>query len=579
MARKKKSNRNKRGVPRQPRPKLPPETPAIASQEMEIKDAHEEALTVANEEKLDIPADGDEPRPNGADLDALWKIVREARGLFHSARDQYESRVQELDKRDSKLSEREKSLTARNGELDTRERELTGKLAALDEREGEVSAQKADLTKREVDIRQREVNAEQDFDVQRRAMLSQVDQLVADSRATQEETEREIAEERSAWHDEKRAARAELDNQLAEEREAFHAKLAEDQQANEARLTERERLLDEREDQLAKERDDLKSTKRRLGYEEENLKDLQIDLDNRVEQRVAAKIEGYKHCIQTLNDQLEQARNDRDKHAATLRQREEADRMFGQRTADEVLQELDALRDQKDKLEAELAKRPDTDAAASLENFEKEQEAWQAERIELRQQVSNLKRRLAYIENDANEREVQRDRIASLESQRQLLYVANKELRAEIDGLHSRNESQSPFPACTDMDEDRALQSPEPNMNDIGDLKAFVEGSATPHRVRSEPSPSSVLYLGRPSKLRRRSRHESTGPSPRHQRDRKDQPPRGIRPRRWHEGRSDRSAGRLARPAGPCRPLQCLREAVLRERVSPGTVSGRHSTI
>ena len=137
---------------------------------------------------------------------------------------------------------------------------------------------------------------------------------------------------------------------------------------------------------------------------------------------MAAKIEEYEHCIHSLNDQLKQARKDRDIYKETLDQRAETDREFGQRTPQQVSQELKALRAQKDELEAELDKRPDTDAATRLENFEKEQEAWQAERIELCQQVSNLKRRLEYFDIDATEREVQRDRIESLKSQQQLLH-------------------------------------------------------------------------------------------------------------------------------------------------------------
>ena len=87
----------------------------------------------------------------------------------------------------------------------------------------------------------------------------------------------------------------------------------------------------------------------------------------------------------------------------------------------------------------------------------------------------------------SNEREVQRDRIESLKSQQQLLFAANEELRSEIDGLHSRNESQSPFPACTAMDQDTELQLSGPNMNDIGDLKAFVE--YLQHRIASDSAP------------------------------------------------------------------------------------------
>lgn len=474
--RKKRSTRNKRRTIHQPHSRSHSETPAIASQESEINVAREEALSVANEERLDISTDGDEAMPNGADLDALWKTVREARDVFHSARDQYKSRVQELDKRDSKLTEREESLSARNVELEIWERELTDKQAALAEREGTVSDQEVSLTKREVGIRQREANAEHDFDTERKAMLSKFDESLAERREELEKTEREIIEKRTAWHEEERKNRAE-----------FHTQLDEAQQEDEKRLADKKKELDDREDQLAEERRELEGEKRHVSYEKEDLDELRADLDSRVNQRMAAKIEKYEHCIQSLNDRLEQAGKDRDKCDAALRQREGADRKFGQRTPDQVLQELDTLRDENGVLEAELAKRPDADAGARLENFEKEQEAWHAERIELCQQVSNLKRRLEYFDIDATEREVQRDRIESLKSQRQLLFAANKELRAEIDDLHSRNESQSPFPACTAMDEDTALQSPEPGINDIPDLKEFIEDLQ--HRIASDAAP------------------------------------------------------------------------------------------
>ena len=68
-----------------------------------------------------------------------------------------------------------------------------------------------------------------------------------------------------------------------------------------------------------------------------------------------------------------------------------------------------------------------------------------------------------------------RNCIVSLESQRQLLHKANEQIRSEIDDLISRNEAESPFPACTAMDSDSKLQSFESTFEDIGDLKAFAE--------------------------------------------------------------------------------------------------------
>ena len=470
-----------RGTPRSPN--SPPAKPVTASPEQEIKAAHDEAVSIANDKEM--TAIKNEPMPDGLDAKALWKMAQEARDIFRSARHRYEARTKELDDRDLRIAEGEASLAARGQQLDAQDLEHSDKLAALHERESDVSTREADLTEREVEIRGRELSAEQGFVAERKAMLAHLEESLAELRATLRETEREIAGERKAWHDEERSARAEIHQQLNAEREAFRARLAEEGQANETRLAERERAL-------AEERRELESAKRRLDYEEQNIDDLRADLDNRAEQRMAAIRENLEHRIQSLTEQLGQARSDRDTHEAVLRQREEADRKFGHRTPEEVLNELDELRTERDGLRTMLAERPDADAAARLMDLENEREGWQAERIELRRQVSELKRRLAYSDNDATEREVLRDRVTSLESQRQLLHKAHEQIRSEIDDLLSRTEARSPFPACTAMDEKPALQSSESMSDDVGDLREFVEDLQ--HRIASDPEHPEPLY-------------------------------------------------------------------------------------
>ena len=315
------------------------------------------------------------------------------------------------------------------------------KRTTLKEQEERISTRSTKLGDREIEIRRRELNAEEGFTAGREEMLSRFDEAVAQRRAA---------------------------------------------------LEKMEGTLDDREARLAAEERDLDSRKRRLEYDEEDLNEQREELDNRVETRVAAKREEYEHCIQSLEARLAQARADRDEHEATLRQREESDRRFGQRTPDEVLKELDTLRTGRDSLQRELAERPDTDAAARLADLESEREAWQAERIELLRRMSESKKRLAYLDNDAGEREVQRDRIASLESQRQLLWAANEQIRSEIDDLLSRTEAESPFPACTAMDADPELQSSESTHEAFRDLKEFVEDLR--QRIASDPDPDQLYY-------------------------------------------------------------------------------------
>ncbi len=468
-----------------------PEQAAAPSRVEEIKAAHDEATGIATDE--DMSAISDDPRPAGADLDSMSQIVRETRDMFRSAKDRYERRAKELDGRESKIAETKASLVERTRQIDAQEDELAARLAASGEHESKVSDREAALTQREVDLRRREVNAEHGFDAERRSMLSKFEASLAERRAESRKTEHEVAEMRDAWHEEERTARAGLRKQLDAEREASQAELTKEREANEARLTEREQALDDREALVAEERRDLENEKRRLRFEAEDLAELRVDLGNRAKQLAAGIREKLEQRIRSLEDQLEHAQDGRNALESALQRRVEADRKFGQRTPDEVLNENETLRARNDEFRTQLAERPDAEAAARLAELEHEQETWHADRVELSRQVSELKRRLAYSDADANEREDQRDVIASLESRRKLLHSAHEQVRSEIDDLVSRNEAKSPFPACTAMDADAALQSTEPMSDDVGDLKAFVEDLQ--HRIASDPTrPDDTLY-------------------------------------------------------------------------------------
>ena len=452
-------NRNKGGNQRrgrqQPRVQNQPVAkPATSQPEQLIKSEREQALNLAQEEGLERPPLADEPKPEGTGTEALWEMVREARDLYRELRKRCESRNQELDARSAKLDEQEQSLTARGEGLDTREKELAEERTALDKRVGEASERERALLDRETDVHQREINAERGFIKERQEMLSQLD----------------------------------------EAREAFRAEFAKKRQADEVRLRKKEQALDEREDRLAGEQCESANVKRSLRYEEADLEELRAHLDDRAEQLAAAIREELEHRNQSLVAQLEQARHDRDRHQELLRQREDADRRFGQRTPDDVLRELDALRAAKDKLQAELAERPDADAAARLADMEREREAWQAERAELSRMVSVYRGRLARTDIDATERETQRDVIASLKSQRELLHKAHEELRAEVEDLHHRSEARTPFPACTAMDEDSAFQSKQPLETEGLELEAFVEDL----QLRIAATPSAPLFYSLP---------------------------------------------------------------------------------
>lgn len=332
--------------------------------------------------------------------------------------------------------ESSKELKAQREDFNRKSQQLDEQKTKLEQDKRALEEQASDLGVREIAIREREADAERGFEDKRSEMLAQYDDVIAKRRQT---------------------------------------------------LDERESELHEREDQLQERSGQLAIRERKLKWSEEDVQDQERELDGRVERLIAGKQEEYRHHLAALKAERDQARQDRDRHAEGLRRHEEADRKLGQRSPEEVISELDRLKRENDTLQAELAARPDADAVGRLAALDQEQQSWQAERLDLTRQVSKLKHRLAYADSDAGEREAQRDRIASLVSQQELLRQANEELRTEMGELVDRRESQSPFPACMDMDDNEDLRHPV-QADDFGSLRELAE------EVRARIAKDSLYY-------------------------------------------------------------------------------------
>lgn len=322
-----------------------------------------------------------------------------------------------------RCDEASRGLKAQQEDLDRKLHNIDEQKAKLEQDRQHVKEQASDLGAREIAIREREADAERGFEDKRSEMLARYDDVIAKRRQM---------------------------------------------------LDERESELHKREDQLEAKSRQLTAEGQKLEWSEEYLQEQERDLSSRVERLIAGKQEEYQHRLTALEVERDQARKDRDQHIATLRQREEADRRFGQRSPEQVIADLDRLKEENDDLQTQLAARPDADAIVRLAALDQEQQSWKAERLDLTRQVSELERRLAYADSDAGKRETQRDRIASLVSQQELLRQANEELRTRYEEHLSHSESQSPFPACMDMDNDEDLRQPAP-ADDVASLRKFAE--------------------------------------------------------------------------------------------------------
>ena len=385
-----------------------------ATPSVEIETLREEAETTATAE--DKAALTTEPRPDGVDLDRMWKMASEARDLFKAQEARHSALVSKAETQQENVAEKEADVAKRASELDERASRLDKGEASLDDRTHRLGEQ-------EIAIREREADADLGFEEKRREMLSKYDEVIEKRRET---------------------------------------------------LGALEGELHEREDELEEKARKLDGRERKLRWAEEDVQEQQADLEERVDRRVAARHEEYESKLAAVTAERDQARADRDRHAEELAQREEADRRFGRRSPDELLKELDALRAKNRTLHEELAERPDATATQRLDDLVREQQSWQAERVDLTRQVAELKRLRAYADNDSGEREAQRDRIASLVSQRELLHKANEELKAEVGELIDRADAQSTFPACIEVDEDPDLRR-TPQTDGVGSLRELAE--------------------------------------------------------------------------------------------------------
>jgi hypothetical protein len=444
----------------------------------------------------DLAAMTTEPRPEGADLDALWNTVRDARDVFRartskadeavtSARElheQCESRSTALDARATEIDERTKGLEAQ-------EKEIAQRSEVIDARARELDAQEIGLTAKEEELRRRELNAEAGFVSERKAALAALEASAAAIREEAAAAERAVGEQRVAWIAEQREQRRKLHDELYAEGQAKHAEA-------ERTIHERQEELSKREAEAQRERFELDGVRLKLEYEEQHLKELQQHLDRRVEQRTAAFREGLEHQISALQARLEEARKDRDAHEELLRKREAADRRFGQRTPEQLLKELEELRAERDKLRIALAERPDAEAASRLQQLEGAQATWEGDRLELQRRFAELERRLAHANIAVIEVETLRDQKVALESGRTALQQALTELRAEVGTLISRADAKAPFPTCSAMDGDTELQTPGPTYDGVRDLASFVDDIR--HRIAFDPDPERRLYYALP---------------------------------------------------------------------------------
>lgn len=433
-------------------------TPVQAAQA--ITSIHSQVLGAATESDIEVAMTATPSNGDGVDL---VKVARELCEAFEMCKARSERMVR----------------------LEAGEASLQESQATLSPQQSRLAADRQDIVEREAGLKKRELNAEAGFVAERRASLQLLDQEAA---AVREELSRarglmttERAEWDSRWHERDIKVRADLEA-LRVEQTAAHLKIA-------AELDEQRRQF---EIDSSRARTDLKKQQEKLDVLAEVMAEDRAAFDLRVQQRAGALLEDAGAKYRDLEARLDAARTERDALYERLREREEAERALGNRPLSEVKRELDNLTKERKSLTDRLAKRPSEDMVARLETLERAQEEWEADRARLSQELISSKAAVSRSSIAVTELESLRDQKAALESGRDLLQAALEELRKDVDDRIRRSDGVSPFPSCSEMDKDEALQVSPPMYGEIPDLSVFCEDLQ--QRIAIDPASSKVLH-------------------------------------------------------------------------------------
>jgi hypothetical protein len=421
------------------------------------------------------------------DIETATKVVppsTDVLDIVGAARELWEANqlCRARSERMSRLEEGERALGESLNALAQEQSKLKADLKALEERKALHKINEEDVRLREVGLRVRELNAEAGFAAERRASLQLLDQEAAILREELSRTRSLITEERikwdTHWRQEDERVRSELEQLRSE-------------QAKEPAELEKQRRQFESEVSLT--RASLKKQEAKLDVRDDVLREDRDAFDLRVEQRAGAALEIAEAKHRDLEARLAVARKERDDLYKSLREREEAERVLGNRPLEEVKRELDTLLKENKSLTGRLAKRPSEDMVARLEMLERAQEEWEGDRARLSQELMASRASVARSAIAVTELESLRDQKAALETGRDLLQAALEELRKDVDDRIRRSDGATPFPSCSQMDGDDNLQVRVPMFDEIPDLAIFCDDLQ--NRVAFDPSSGKELYF------------------------------------------------------------------------------------
>jgi hypothetical protein len=348
------------------------------------------------------------------------------------------------------------------------------------------------LVEREASIKERELEAEASFTNRFKIWITdferQCDQLRDELSALRER----IVVERKDWERQCALAHGILTNELEAVRSKHSADLTAERGRFDEELAQLRTDLDRSRSELRMQVLNFSKEQGKLRAEQDVLEESRTRIGEQAARLAAARVEELKAELAGKNDQLAVARQERDRLSSLFNLREEAFRQFGEKSPEDIVQELRTLEKECVSLRSSLSLRPTLEDAARLRELEVERERREANRVQLFEENQALKFDLARAQIIGTEIETIRDQKTAVEKSRDLIHTALENLRKEVEETIRQAADPCPFPSCSAMDKDPDLQRPMPVRRSLSDLTSFV--GELQHRMACDPPAGKSLF-------------------------------------------------------------------------------------
>ena len=370
------------------------------------------------------------------DHDALRVWLEQFATLGKAIKD----KMADVERRQQQLEQKQLDLLKKQDELDKARVDFAKESAELNPKIEDYKAASTKLIDRERELEVRELEARTGFARQNETALQSLKNHI-----------KELEQQR---------------DKIKYEIDKLQANVATKQQEYEAKVQQRELQLDSQQKTLSRMQSRLQKDINELELERQSIK-------NELDQQLENEHKRWEEKIAQANRRADAAFMQANEAEQRLYEYRNLMNALNGRNPQTLLSELEALRQSKSYLEAQLNK-------SNLDSLG-------AENNDLKNRIQNLESRLREVEPELEHAraELSRQRIGIAEKQslveekkvlekhKQVLTAHVNELSTKIDQLTDAQKAQTPFPALDSMDRTERFQI-KPHLDEVPDLKMFA---------------------------------------------------------------------------------------------------------